>query len=147
MGSQVSKETKPALSDRYAHAARPPDVETDSAFDVAYAKSVQEAAQPHMQTAVDTLVELATGERPGEDGKNEKVDTTPATRRGAANDIISHGHTRSSGKQADMERALAGGINITVIQQSGEPVKVIAESVEAPTMDVDPVEDAEVVEE
>ena len=103
---------------------------TDAEFDSAYAVLVQEKAQEHLPMAVETLAELASGHKAGKPKK--AVETTPATRRAAANDLIQHGHNRSVGKQADIERALSGGIHITINEQGGTVVQVTGKVVDEP---------------
>lgn len=123
------------------HTPREPDVVTDDAFNVAYASQVQEHAQPHMPKMVDVLVELATGRRNGGTGAANTVNTTPATRRGSARDIIDLGHPHSLGKQADLERALEGGVHITIVSQSGEVLEVRTAAQRPPPIDINPVVD------
>ena len=129
MGPKEVSEDKRGRHDIPASLKTAPPIEAE--FDSAYALEVQTAAQEHRELAMDTLADLARGHKSGK--PRSKIETTPATRRHASNDLIGHGFPRSVGKQADLDRALAGGIHITVIQQAGEPVKV-----EAAVIDVTP---------
>ena len=113
----------------------PEVVNAEDEFDSAYALALQEAAQKHMPMAIETLSELATGHKAGRPRK--MVETTPSTRRQAANDLIQHGHHRSVGKQADIDRALSHGISITIVNQGGDTVKVIGEIVDTPPTIID----------
>jgi hypothetical protein len=101
-------------------------------FDDAYEDNIRAAAQEHTDDAISTLAELASGE----DAGGEKIETTPGVRRGAANDLIEHGHTRASGK-AVQAAASKGGIHISIIMQ-GEKPDVVLEATEVTELPEDP---------
>lgn len=101
-------------------------------FDDAYEDNIRAAAQEHTDDAISTLAELAAGK----DAVGGEVDTTPGVRRGAANDLIEHGHTRASGK-AVQAAASKGGIHISIIMQ-GQVPDVVLEATEVKELPEDP---------
>jgi hypothetical protein len=98
-----------------------PDTVADAAvvLEEAYEDKVREQAQAHLDSSIETLAELAKGK----DAEGEIIETTPATRRGAANDLIAHGFARDAGGQPDAGSTGSGraGINIMIISHGDQP--------------------------
>ena len=95
-------------------------------FDDAHEDKVRAQAQEHREVAIDTLAELATGK----DADDKDVETTPGVRRGAANDLIEHGHARATGKAGQVAAAAQGGIHISIIMHGDNRPDVVLEATE-----------------
>ena len=101
----------------------------------AYEDKVREQAAEHLDSSIVTLAELSKGK----DVKGADVETTPATRRSAANDLIGHGFARDAGGQPASSGAILGkgGINIVIVTHGDMPDVRIEHDVTPPPKEDD----------
>lgn len=101
---------KPAIDQtpgQTGHVALPGSKAVEAAMNESYADALMEVAQAEMPQSIKVLAELRDDE-----------DVNASVRRGAANDLIEHGHEKNlpGGLKGAMERAARGGVTVNVLQ-------------------------------